>query len=83
MVAKCHNVVSGHFHAWAAHALSGLSRHVSAYWIPQSCNLGGMFLNIQRKKLRPHFRMQSECEQTLVSTKPRFPILELHTGELL
>ena len=52
--------------ARAAHALSGLSRQVSAYRLPQLCNLGGMSMNIQRKNSAHHFRMQSEREQTLV-----------------
>ena len=54
--------------ARAAHALSRLSRQVSAYRLPQLCNLGGMSMNIQRKNSAHHFRMQSEREQTLVST---------------
>ena len=52
--------------ARAAHALSGLSRQVSAYLLPQLCNLGGMSMNIQRKNSAHHFRMQSERVQTLV-----------------
>ena len=52
--------------ARAANALSRLSRQVSAYRLPQLCNLGGMSMNIQRKNSALHFRMQSEREQTLV-----------------
>ena len=65
-------VLSGRFRTGSprphpAHALSGLSRQVSAYKLPQSCNLGGMSMNIQRtKNSAHHFRMQSEREQTLV-----------------
>ena len=33
----------------AAHAHSGLSRQVSVHRLPQSCNLGGMSMNIQQK----------------------------------
>ena len=60
------NVLSGRFRAGSP-ALSGLLRQVSAYRIPQSCNLGGMSMNIQRKNSAHHFRMQSEREQTLVN----------------
>ena len=51
----------------AAHALSVLSCQVSAFLFPQSCNLGGMSMNIQRKNSAYHFHMQSEREQTLVT----------------
>ena len=40
---------------------------VSAYRLPQSCNLGGMSMNIQQKNSAHHFCMQSEREQTLDS----------------
>ena len=35
--------------------------------VPQSCNLGGMSVNIQQKNSAHHFRMQSEREQTLIT----------------
>ena len=35
----------------AAHALSGLSRLAGACRLPQSCNLEGISMNIQRKKI--------------------------------
>ena len=66
MAAKCQTCWAG-VSARAAHAFSGLSRQVSAYRIPQSCNLGGMSMNIQRKNSAHHFHMQSEREQTLVT----------------
>ena len=65
MAAKCQTCWMG-VSARAAHALSGLSRQVSAYRLPQLFNLGGMSMNIQRKNSAHHFRMQSEREQTLV-----------------
>ena len=45
-----HNAVSGRFRA----GLSGLSRQISAYRFPQSCNLGGMSMNIHRKNSAYH-----------------------------
>ena len=64
MLAKCETCQVG-ISARAAHALSGLSRQVSAYRLPPSYNLEGMSMNIQRKSSTYHFRMQSEREQTL------------------
>ena len=65
MAAKCQMCWVG-VSARETHALLGLSRQVSAYRLPQLCNLGGMSMNIQRKNSAHHFRMQSEREQTLV-----------------
>ena len=66
MAAKCQMCWVG-VSARAAHALSWLSRQVSAYRLPQLCNFGGMSMNIQRKNSAHHFRMQIEREQTLVA----------------
>ena len=42
-------------------------RLVAYYRLPQPCNLDGISMNIQEENSARYFRVQSECEQTLVS----------------
>ena len=58
-------IVNGRFRSGSTR-LSGLSHQVNAYSLPQSCNLEGMSMNIQRKNSAYNFRMQSDWKQTLV-----------------
>ena len=41
---------------------------LGAYVVPQPCNLDGISMNIQEENSAHYFRVQSECEQTLVSS---------------
>ena len=63
------NMLSGHFRT-GSHALSGLSHQISAYQLPQSCNLGGMSMNIQRKNSSHHFLVQSDRGGHLGANEP-------------